>query len=229
MPQAARTAHSHPSLGHAGRVCLFAPPGAAPLAHLLRDQAQARGLAFEHHDANTPDPDALLAPSRPNATPIHLVIFAGESAPSGSALNTPASAWQAAWASQCLGGLRVGQAAIRAMRPQQRGTLIYLGHQAGLTDAQAVRRIAPGAFSASQAVASAGMRALSQSMARAFGPQRVHVAHVVLDNAPTLVAHPDAIAQACWLLHDQDPTAWTHELDLRTPQASPWTGGKFVQ
>ena len=119
----------------------------------------------------------------------------------------------------------MGQAAIREMQPRQRGTLIYLGHQAGVTDAQAVRRIAPAAFSASLAVASAGLRALSQSMARAFGPRRVHVAHVVLDRALTFDAHPDAhlnaIAQACWLLHDQDPTAWTHELDLRAPQASP--------
>lgn len=221
MPQAAYTAHSHPALGQPGRVCLFAPPGASPLAHLLRDQAQARGLSFEHHDPSAPDPESLLAPSRPHATPINMVIFAGESAPSGSALNTPASAWQAAWASQCLGGLRVGQAAIRAMRPQRRGTLIYLGHQAGVTDAQAVRRVATSAFSASQAVAGAGMRALSQSMARAFGPQRVHVAHVVMDNASTWAAHPHAIAQTCWLLHDQDPTAWAHELDLRAPQATP--------
>lgn len=172
-------------------------------------------MAFEHHDAHAPDPDDLLATRRPAARPISLVVFAGAPAPGGSALHTPASAWQAAWASQCLAGLRVGQAAIRAMRPQRRGTLIYLGHHAGVTDAQAVRRVAPGAFSASQAVASAGLRALSQSMARAFGPQRVHVAHLVMDPPLASDTHPGAIAQACWLLHDQGHTAWTHEMDLR--------------
>lgn len=211
-----RASHTDSALGHPGRVCLFAPPSALALAHLLRDHAQARGMGFEHHDADAPDPDALLATNLLQARPISLVVFAGGHAPSGSALHTSASAWQAAWASQCLGGLRVGQAAIRAMRPQRRGTLIYLGHHAGVTDAQAVRRVAPDAFSTSQAVASAGLRSLSQSMARAFGPQRVHVAHVVMDRTPTVDTHPDAIAQACWLLHDQDPTAWTHELDLRS-------------
>ncbi len=177
-------------------------------------------MAFEHHDAHVPDTDALLAARRPPERPLSLVVFTGDHAPSGSALHTPASAWQAAWASHCLAGLRVGQAAIRAMRPQRHGTLIYLGHHAGVTDAQAVRRLAPSAFSASLAVASAGLRALSQSMARAFGPQRVHVAHVVMDSPLAGDTHPDAIAQACWLLHDQGPTAWTHEIDLRTGRAS---------
>ncbi len=209
--------HSAPSdATPPGRVCLFAPPGAPALADLLRDQAQAQGMVFEHHDTHAPDPEALLAPRHPPAGPLSLVVFAGDHAPSGSALHTPASAWQAAWASHCLAGLRVGQAAIRAMRTQRRGTLIYLGHHAGVTDAQALRRVAPGAFSASQAVASAGLRALSQSMARAFGPQRVHVAHMVMDSPLAGDTHPGAIAQACWLLHDQGPTAWTHELDLRS-------------
>lgn len=217
MPRPPHTAPADAPV-HA-RVCLFAPPAALALADLLRDQAQARGMAFEHHDAHVPDPDALLATHCPPARPLSLVVFASDPAPSGSALHTPASAWQAAWASHCLAGLRVGQAAIHAMRPRRQGTLIYLGHHAGVTDAQAVRRLVPGAFSASQAVASAGLRALSQSMARAFGPQRVHVAHVVMDTPSAGDTHPEAIAQACWLLHEQDPTAWTHELDLRTGRA----------
>lgn len=219
MPRPPHTAPTDDlTLSPPGRVCLFAPPGAQSqaLAGLLRDQAQARGMGFEHHDAHVPDPEALLSTRRPPAHPLSLVVFAGDHAPSGSALHTPASAWQAAWASQCLAGLRVGQAAIRAMRPQRRGTLIYLGHHAGVTDAQAVRRVAPDAFSASQAVASAGLRALSQSMARAFGPQRVHVAHVVMDRATNIETPPKSVVQACWQLHDQNTSAWTHELDLRS-------------
>jgi len=147
---------------------------------------------------------------------ISLVVFSAGKWQSGSALDTSASDWEAAWADQCLGGMRVGQAAIRALAPQRHGTLVYLGHETGLTDAQVVRRIAPAAFSASHAVASAGLRALSQSMARAFGPRRVHVAHLVLQATPPFNATESAaIASACWLLHDQGPSAWTHELDLR--------------
>jgi NAD(P)-dependent dehydrogenase (short-subunit alcohol dehydrogenase family) len=74
-----------------------------------------------------------------------------------------------------------------------------------------------------------GLRALAQSLAREFGPQGIHVAHIVIDGmintsrvqamAPgreeqTLLA-PQAIAQTYWQIYKQDATAWTLELDLR--------------
>ena len=66
-------------------------------------------------------------------------------------------------------------------------------------------------------------------MAREFGPQGVHVAHVVIDgqiNTPRVremnpdreqstMLSPESIAESYWRLHSQDPTAWTLELDLR--------------
>jgi hypothetical protein len=66
-------------------------------------------------------------------------------------------------------------------------------------------------------------------MAREFGPQGIHVSHVIVDgqiNTPRIremfpdredhtLLSPDAIAETYWLLYSQDPTAWTLELDLR--------------
>ena len=66
-------------------------------------------------------------------------------------------------------------------------------------------------------------------MAREFGPQGIHVSHVIIDGqintprmremAPDREEHtllsPDAIAETYWQLHSQDRTAWTLELDLR--------------
>ena len=70
-------------------------------------------------------------------------------------------------------------------------------------------------------------------MAREFGPQGVHVGHVVVDGAirgdQLLERMPqveerlgedgmleiDAIADAFWALHSQHRSAWTLELDLR--------------
>jgi hypothetical protein len=66
-------------------------------------------------------------------------------------------------------------------------------------------------------------------MAREFGPQGIHVAHVTIDgqiNTPRVrerspdreehgMLSPDAIAETYWRLHIQDRTAWTLELDLR--------------
>jgi hypothetical protein len=66
-------------------------------------------------------------------------------------------------------------------------------------------------------------------MAREYGPQGIHVAHVVVDGVidtprtrgflpdrptPEFLA-PDAIAETYWQLHLQDPSAWTLELDVR--------------
>ncbi|KAJ1338507.1 (S,S)-butanediol dehydrogenase [Microdochium nivale] len=73
-------------------------------------------------------------------------------------------------------------------------------------------------------------RALSQSLAREFGPQGVHVAHAIIDGVidiprtagynvnggiedSKLSAH--AIADSYWHLHTQPRSAFTHELDLR--------------
>jgi hypothetical protein len=75
---------------------------------------------------------------------------------------------------------------------------------------------------------------MSQSLAREFQPQGIHVAHVVIDGiingdricnrAPVLVEQLgeegmlqlDDIASTYLFLHQQPRSAWTHELDLRT-------------
>lgn len=86
---------------------------------------------------------------------------------------------------------------------------------------------------AAVAAAKAGLRMVSQSMAREFGPQGLHVAHVVVDDlidgeragevAPEHVAtkgadgllRPEAIAETYFQLHQQPRNTWTQELDLR--------------
>ena len=66
-------------------------------------------------------------------------------------------------------------------------------------------------------------------MAREFGPQGIHVAHVIIDGqintpraremSPDREVHtmlsPESIAETYWQLHVQGRTAWTLELDLR--------------
>lgn len=70
-----------------------------------------------------------------------------------------------------------------------------------------------------------GARGLAESMARELGPRGIHVAHAVIDGGirppdrdvadPEAYLDPDAIADAYWHLVQQDPSAWTLELDLR--------------
>lgn len=76
------------------------------------------------------------------------------------------------------------------------------------------------------------VRAITQSLAREFGPKGVHVSHAIIDGGidiPRLAEHkskfnngapdgmlsPDAIADNYWHLHTQHRSAFTQELDLR--------------
>lgn len=130
------------------------------------------------------------------------------------------------WRQGPLAGLLVGQEAVI----RGAGTVIFTGASASL-------RGKP--MFAAFASAKAGLRAVAQSMAREFGPQGIHVAHVVIDGAVngdrvrTLLPgyleakgenaglSPEAIAETYWMLYRQPRSAWTHELELR-PFAETW-------
>jgi NAD(P)-dependent dehydrogenase (short-subunit alcohol dehydrogenase family) len=86
---------------------------------------------------------------------------------------------------------------------------------------------------ASFAAAKAALRMISQSLTREFGPNGIHVAHVIVDGAidddrirasianaadrfgEDGMLHPDRIAESYLMLHRQHRSAWTQELDLR--------------
>jgi NAD(P)-dependent dehydrogenase (short-subunit alcohol dehydrogenase family) len=128
------------------------------------------------------------------------------------------------WRVGCFGGFLVGREAAQRMAPLGRGTIIFTGASASL-------RGKPGF--AHFAAAKAGLRMISQSMAREFGPAGIHVAHVVIDGGidgdrlrkgvPAMVAERgedgllgiDAIAENYWYIHRQHRSAWTQEIDLR--------------
>jgi NAD(P)-dependent dehydrogenase (short-subunit alcohol dehydrogenase family) len=128
------------------------------------------------------------------------------------------------WRTGCFAGFLVGREAARRLAPLRRGTIIFTGASASL-------RGKPGF--AHFAASKAGLRMISQSMAREYGPLGIHVAHVVIDGgidgdrlrnrAPSVMKERgedgllgiDAIAQTYWDLHRQSRSAWTQEVDLR--------------
>ena len=130
------------------------------------------------------------------------------------------------WREHALGGFQVAQAALPLLLQNGGGSLFFTGASASLRGKARV---------ASFASAKAAVRNLAQSIAREFGPQNIHVGHVVVDGGiagdrllsrnPQLaerrgeddLLEPDAIAEAYWNLHYQHRSAWTLELDLR-----PW-------
>jgi NAD(P)-dependent dehydrogenase (short-subunit alcohol dehydrogenase family) len=134
------------------------------------------------------------------------------------------------WRVGCFSGFLVGREAARRLVPLGRGTILITGASASI-------RGKPGFahFSA----AKAGLRMISQSMAREYGPLGIHVAHVVIDGgiagerllrrAPDLIKERgedgllglDAIAEAYWFIHKQQRSTWTQEVDLR-PYSEPF-------
>lgn len=128
------------------------------------------------------------------------------------------------WRVGCYAGFLIGREAARRLVPLGRGSVIFTGASGSL-------RGKPGF--AHFAAAKAGLRMIAQSMAREYGPQGIHVAHVVIDGGilgdrlqsafPARVERAgaegllgyEAIAENYWLLHQQPRSAWTQELDLR--------------
>jgi NAD(P)-dependent dehydrogenase (short-subunit alcohol dehydrogenase family) len=156
--------------------------------------------------------------------PSFVVFNAGAFVPKGI-LETDAVEFERCWRVGCLGGFLVGREAARVMLEapaDQVKTIIFTGATASLRGSARFHNLAVGKF---------GLRALAQSMAREFGPQGIHVAHVIIDGqiradrdgyreegrGQDSVLHPDAIAANYLMLHRQPRSAWTQELDLR-----PW-------
>lgn len=120
----------------------------------------------------------------------------------------------------CAGAFYASREVLPAMVEAGRGTVLFTGATAALRGSARFSALAVGKF---------GLRALAQSMAREFGPQGVHVAHVIIDgqiDTPRVremspdreedtMLSPEAIAETYWRLHAQHKTAWTLEMDLR--------------
>ncbi len=127
--------------------------------------------------------------------------------------------FEATWRAIVLSAVNLARDVLPAMVENGGGTFIVSGATASLRG---------GAKFAAFTSAKAGLRALTQSLAREYGPKGVHVAHVILDGIvdtdasrtlhsidPARMMKPEHIAQTYLALADQPKSTWTHELDLR--------------
>ncbi|OAL43673.1 NAD(P)-binding protein [Pyrenochaeta sp. DS3sAY3a] len=105
-------------------------------------------------------------------------------------------------------------------------SLIFTGATASVTSNAQVAAFSTGKWA---------VRALSQSLAKEFGPQGVHVAHAIIDGLIDIpkskdflkelgdpaALSPDSIANDYWWLHTQPATNLTWEVDFR-PATEKW-------
>ncbi len=169
-------------------------------------EPQSVAAAFEQVRATLGDPEVLI---------YNAGLFAV-----GGLLELSPADFENAWRVNCLGGFLAAREVAPAMLARGRGTLLFTGATAALRGGARFAGLAVGKF---------GLRALAQSLAREFGPEGIHVAHVVIDGqigspaayqrSPGRSAdsflEPAAIADTYWQLHRQPRSAWTLEQDLR--------------
>ncbi len=123
------------------------------------------------------------------------------------------------WTSMVQSAFLLGQSTLAPMANAGGGAFIVSGATASLRG---------GAKFAAFASAKFALRGLTQSLAREYQPQGVHVCHAILDGIidtdrsrdlhsidPVKMMKPDHIAEAYWQLAHQPQSTWTHELDLR--------------
>jgi NAD(P)-dependent dehydrogenase (short-subunit alcohol dehydrogenase family) len=196
------------------------------LEEVAADIRHAGGVATAVVTDTTNEMDVmrLFTAVQDSGAPLDLVAYNAGNNRWSPLLDTSAQIFEDLWRVCCLGGFLVGREAARTLVPRGRGSILFTGATAS------VRGRPP--FSAF-ASAKAGLRSLAQAMAREFGPQGIHVAHVIIDGAidgdkinqrlPDYakskgedgMLNIDAIAAAFWYLHTQHRSAWTQELDLR--------------
>jgi len=156
--------------------------------------------------------------------PLRVAIFNVGNSVAAPSLELSAELFETTWRSSTLGGFLFARESTRLLLDNGGGTLLFTGATASLRGKPPY---------AAFAAAKAGLRSLSQTFAREFGPQNVHVAHVIIDggiDGDRLRGHApqyfqqlgedgtlqlDDIAEAYWYLHSQPRSAWTQELDLR--------------
>lgn len=127
--------------------------------------------------------------------------------------------FESVWRVSCLGAMLAAKAVLPSMLDAGGGSLILTGATASIRGS---------ANFASLATAKFGLRGLSQSLAREFGPKGIHVVHSIIDGliwAPQTIERfspkqesclsAAAIARAYLEVSRQEASCWTQELDLR--------------
>jgi NAD(P)-dependent dehydrogenase (short-subunit alcohol dehydrogenase family) len=151
----------------------------------------------------------------------------------GRILDMEASYFEASWRTACFGGFLFGREALRRMLAanadgdpsRSRGTILFTGASASLRG-----RAGFGAFNSSKGA----LRNLAQAMAKEYGPDGIHVGHVVVDGgiggekllnrlsdgasrlADGRLIGIEGIVEAFVFLYRQPRAAWSFEVDVRT-------------
>jgi NAD(P)-dependent dehydrogenase (short-subunit alcohol dehydrogenase family) len=129
---------------------------------------------------------------------------------------------------EVVGAFAAAKAVLPAMRKRGRGSVFFSSATAAYRGSKTHPLYAIGKF---------GLRALSQSLCKAYARDGVHVVHVRLDCDldvplmrelygdtfdPNAMANTGDVADSYWHAHLQPRSAWSNEIELR-PYTETWT------
>ena len=189
----------------------------------VREEIEAVGGEARAIFTEATDPDSVAASFervRNELGDPEVFVYNAGAFQMGGVLEVSPAKFDECFRANCAGAFYAAHEVLPAMVEAGHGTILLTGASAALRGKARFSALAVGKF---------GLRALAQSMAREFGPQGIHVSHVIIDgqiNTPRIgemmpgreehtLLSPDAIAETYWQLHSQDRTAWTLESDLR--------------
>lgn len=157
-------------------------------------------------------------------TRVDLVVFnVGNSMP-GNIREMDSAYFTDAWKTICLGGFLVAREVVKRLLPGN-VTLVFTGASASLRG-----RAGFGAFNS----AKAALRTFAQALAKEYGKEGLHVCHVVIDGGIAgqkwldrndgemdeeqrkRLISLEGLTDVYWNLHQQQPEAWSFEIDVRT-------------
>ena len=114
----------------------------------------------------------------------------------------------------CFGAFLVAQEASKRMLKRKSGSIFFTGATAGIKGFANSAPFAMGKF---------GLRGLAQSLARELHPKNIHIGHFVIDGGigkdskgDYQMMNPDKIAKTYLNFYNQDSSAWSWEIELRT-------------
>jgi len=190
-------------------------------ARLTEDIAKAGG-AYQHYICDATEPGRLAnviddiahnqgIPSVLIYNPMKLVVT--------PFLELAPEDFEASWRATTFGAMAAAQTVLPHMLKAGGGAIIFTGATAAVKGNPRFTAFASAKFA---------LRGLAQSLAREFGPKGVHIVHTILDGiiwSPQSLERfgvlrdkcldPDAIARSYVHLTHQEPSAWTHEIDMR--------------
>ena len=144
----------------------------------------------------------------------NLVIYNAAARVRGSIVELDPAQTQKAIEVTCYGAFLVAQESAKRMLKRKSGSIFFTGATAGVKGFANSSVFAMGKF---------GLRGLAQSLARELHPQNIHIGHFIIDGGIGLksdtnykMIHPDSIAKTYLDFYDQDSSAWSWEIELRT-------------